>query len=235
MQTSERNGPAGAPAEDGFAAEHISQRYGRKTVLHDCTVRAGRGECVGVAGRNGCGKSTLLSVLAGISRPVSGSVTCFGRNLLAGRKAFAELVGYVPQTNPLLEDLSVWDNLRLLSGRNIPKDDRFLKALELTDLLGTKVSALSGGMKRRAAIACSLAVSPPVLVMDEPTSALDLYHKSVIYDTLDSYRRSGGIIIMATHDIREMTYCNRLYLINHGSASETDPESAIKIIKGGSS
>ena len=180
MQTSERNGPAGAPAEDGFAAEHISQRYGRKTVLHDCTVRAGRGECVGVAGRNGCGKSTLLSVLAGISRPVSGSVTCFGRNLLAGRKAFAELVGYVPQTNPLLEDLSVWDNLRLLSGRNIPKDDRFLKALELTDLLGTKVSALSGGMKRRAAIACSLAVSPPVLVMDEPTSALDLYHKSVM-------------------------------------------------------
>ena len=226
-QTMENNT---APA---FAAEHISHRYGRRAILSDCSVYAEKGECVGIAGRNGCGKSTFLSILAGTRKPSEGTITCFGKNLLSDRKAFSKLIGYVPQTNPLIGELSAIDNLRLLTGSNYREDDPVLQKLAVSDMLRLKVSALSGGMQRRLVIACALAGNPPVLVMDEPTSALDLYHKEKIYGNLEKYRLSGGIIIMATHDAEEMAFCSRLYLIHHGSAAETTPASAVDIIKKG--
>ena len=214
-----------------FAAENISQNYGKKSVLKGCSIFANRGDCVGIAGRNGSGKSTLLSVLAGAARPVSGRITCFGIDLLSYRKAFGEMIGYVPQTNPLIGELSVLDNLRLLTGMNFRDGDEVLRKLSVDEMLHLRVSKLSGGMQRRAAIACALIPNPPVLVMDEPTSALDLYHKSIIYGNLDEYRKNGGIIIMATHDTWEMSFCSKLYLISQGSASESTPESAAQSIK----
>ncbi len=224
---------SGTPGITALRADGIVRRYGKREILSGCSIRADEGECVGITGRNGCGKSTLLAVLSGMSRPSGGSVVCFGRDLLRDRKGFGELIGYVPQTNPLIGELTAWDNLRLLSGGSVSRDDEVLENLSIKDMLRTRVSLLSGGMKRRVAIACALIGRPPVLIMDEPTSALDLFHKSVIYDNLEAYRRSGGIIIMATHDVAEMRLCSRLYLINQGSAEETDAESAVSLIKGG--
>ena len=166
-----------------------------------------------------------------MKKPAGGTVSCFGRDLLKDRKGFGELVGYVPQTNPLIEELSAGDNLKLMSGRKISADDPVIRRLQLDKLLGTTVSELSGGMKRRLTIACALTDKPPVLIMDEPTSALDLYHKSAIYEYLMSFRDEGGIVIMATHDIEEMQLCDRLYLIHSGTAAITDPDSAVSTIK----
>ena len=219
-------------SDSAFQAEHISRSFGKRQILSDCSLHADKGDCIGIAGRNGSGKSTLLSILAGIRKPSSGTVTCFGRNLLQNRKEFGRLIGYVPQTNPLIEELSVLDNLKLLTGSRVPEMSPVLESLSVKELLRTKVSDLSGGMKRRAAIAAALLPGPPVLIMDEPTSALDLYHKSAIYDNLKTYRESGGILIMATHDQEEMALCSRLYLIEHGTARETTAEAAVSRIRG---
>ncbi len=218
--------------EAAFCAEKIEQRYGRRTVLKGCTVVAAHGECVGVAGRNGSGKSTLLGVLAGVRKPTSGTLRYEGRDLLKTGGRISDVVAYVPQTNPLIEELTAKENLQLLSGRHVREEEAVCERLQLGEFFRTKVRELSGGMKRRLAIACALADPKPVLIMDEPTSALDLHQKEIIYDYLTFYQEQGGIVVMATHEIEEMHFCDRLYLISGGTAEECLPESAVTRIKG---
>ena len=215
-----------------FCAENIEQRYGRRKILSGCTLHADQGECIGVAGRNGSGKSTLLQILAGVRKPAGGSVTFCGKDMLSSRSRFGSLVAYVPQTNPLIEELSARENLQLLSGRDVSPKEEVCERLQLKELYRMKVSDMSGGMKRRVAIACALTEHPPILVMDEPTSALDLYQKEIIMKYLSAYRSQGGIVVMATHDIDEMEFCDRLYLIQDGTAQECRPKYAVKCIKG---
>ena len=215
-----------------FRAENIEQHYGRRRILTSCTLEAAEGECIGVAGRNGSGKSTLLQILAGVRRPAGGSLTFRGKNLLASGSGIGSLVAYVPQTNPLIEELSARENLQLLAGRKVSHQEEICQKLQLEELFPMKVSRMSGGMKRRVAIACALTEHPPVLVMDEPTSALDLYQREIIMNYLATYRQEGGIIVMATHDIEEMAFCDRLYLIRGGTSEECLPEYAVKCIKG---
>lgn len=218
--------------ETAFCAEHIAQNYGKRRILTDCTIRADRGECIGIAGRNGSGKSTLLQVLAGVRKPKAGTIQFEGRDLLTRNGQISRFVAYVPQTNPLIEELTAEENLRLLGGRKIREEEPVCEKLQIGEFFHTKVSRLSGGMKRRLAVACALTDQPPVVIMDEPTSALDLYHKSIIYSYLVSYTESGGIVVMATHDMEEMELCSRLYLINGGTAEECLPATAIHKIKG---
>lgn len=219
--------------EEVFAAESISRQYGKKNILTDCTIRAFAGECTGIAGRNGSGKSTLLAVCAGAQKPGSGRVTAFGEDIFSKGSSAMRRIGYVPQNDPLIADLSVNDNLRLFGGRNVSENEPFFRALGLEGLGRMKVSSLSGGMKRRVSIGCALTDDPDILIMDEPTSSLDIYHRSVIFDYLSAFRAKGGTVIMATHDIEEMALCDRLYLISGGQAEECSPAEAASRIKGG--
>lgn len=214
-----------------FRAGGIEQHYGKHRILRGCSVYAAPGECVGIAGRNGSGKSTLLSVLAGVSKPEKGTLTYGETDLLKHPGLITKIVGYVPQTNPLIGELRASDNLRLLGGSADPEDP-VIVSLGLSKLLKRKTSKLSGGMRRRLAIACALTEHPPVLIMDEPTSAMDLYHKAVIYDYLAAFRSDGGIVIVSTHEVEEMEFCDRLYLLSDGCTEESTPADAARIIKG---
>ena len=108
-----------------------------------------------------------------------------------------------------------------------------IRLLQIDEIIGTRVSRMSGGMKRRLAIACALTGNAPVLIMDEPTSALDLYHRDIIYRYLDSFRQRDGIIILSTHDVEEMRFADRLWLLHGGKAAETDPDEAASLIRSG--
>lgn len=199
---------------------HIKKHYGRHAVLNDITFQAGFGECIGILGENGCGKSTLLSILAGALKPSEGSLLFGTENPLKKPRLFSSMVGYVPQENPLIERLSVRDNLSLW----YPSKNDLQQALEsglpaefgLTALAKRPVYKLSGGMKKRLSIACALADAPKILIMDEPTAALDLVCKEDIRMYLRRYLSEGGLVIMTTHEEPELTLCDRIYLMQDG-------------------
>lgn len=198
---------------------HISKSYRRKTVLRDISLTAQSGQCIGILGANGCGKSTLLSILAGIQSPDGGSFTADGHDLFADSALRAGLVGYVPQGTPLLEELTALDNLRLWYGKKelaAELEGGILAMLGVGDFLKTPVRKLSGGMKKRLSIGCALSRRPPIVLLDEPTAALDLSCKQDICRYLLAYKRSGGILLLATHEESELSLCDAWYILKDG-------------------
>ena len=206
-------------------ASHITKSFsrGKKKVLADATFTARDGECIGILGANGCGKSTLLSILAGIQSPDSGSVVLNNQDLLsaAKHKGIAERVGYVPQECPLIEELSAQDNLKLWycdSPLSLEQElaNGFLGMLGIPDFLNVCVKHMSGGMKKRLSIGCAIAHHPHVLLLDEPGAALDMICKERIEVYLRNYKKQGNIIVLATHEEREINMCDKLYILKNG-------------------
>ena len=133
----------------------IRKSYGKKKVLSDITFQVKPGECVAIAGKNGCGKSTLMQIMAGILKPDGGELCYFGKKAAYKSSTFRRFCGYVPQENPLMEELTVQDNLKLWGGSHNANTKELVAQFQLEDLLQTEVSKLSGGMKRRLSIACA--------------------------------------------------------------------------------
>lgn len=218
-------------AEPLLTVESIRYQYGRETVLDGVSLYACAGECVGIAGINGSGKSTLLSILAGVRRPAYGTISCDGHMLLKEKGQFAKLIGYVPQENPLLEDLSVADNLKLWSGTVPDESLEVIRTLELTPLFKRRAGKLSGGQKRRLTIACALLGGQKVLIMDEPTSALDIGQKEIIHRYIKDFTAQNGVVIMATHDIMEMDFCDRLYHLDEHVLVEARTDQVVRKLR----
>lgn len=198
---------------------HIKKNYGKKTVLNDVTFSAESGECVGILGGNGSGKSTLLSILAGVQTCSSGEFLYDGMNLLTMHKVRSDIVGYVPQGTPLIEELTAKDNLLLWYDRKDLKrelSNGILATLGIDEFIKTPVSKMSGGMKKRLSIGCALAKRQPILLLDEPTAALDLVCKESITDYIRLYKNSGGIVILATHDVMEFDLCSKMFILKNG-------------------
>ena len=91
-----------------------------------------------------------------------------------------------------------------------------MKLLGIDEFLKKPVHTLSGGMKKRLSIGCAVAQRPPILLLDEPTAALDLPCKQQIHRYLEAYKRSGGILLLTTHDVTELDLCDRLYILREG-------------------
>lgn len=210
-----------------LCVEHISFSYRKKEVLRDVSFTAKEGDFIGIIGKNGCGKSTLLSVLAGVRRPANGTVSYNGGALFSGKEIPADLIGYVPQLNPLLPELSVRDNLKLWNRSHTTSADDttlFYRQMGLTDYLHTPVAKLSEGLKKRVSIASVLQNSPKILILDEPSAALDLPCKEVIHEQLLTFAKSGGIILFTTHEEAEFPLCTTLYILKDGIL-QTVPDS----------
>ncbi len=209
-------------------AAGIHKKYRRvKAVLNDISFYAVPGECVGIVGENGCGKTTLLSILAGTLKADGGSLKYFGRDGLADKRAIRDLVSYVPQENPLMEELTVRDNLLLWYRGDKAGLRRDLEAgaaamLGLSGHERETAGKLSGGMKKRLSIACALANNGKILIMDEPGAALDLLCKEVIRDYLETYQRAGGIVVLTSHDLMELKMCNRIYIMKGGVLTQLE-------------
>ena len=205
-----------------LSVENIQKRYGRNRVLTGASFAADRGDCAGIIGSNGTGKSTLLRILAGVLRANGGRCLWQGEDLLRHPSLRARTVAYVPQGTPLIEELSALDNLRLwYTPKDLERslDEGRLRDLGVPDFLKTTASRLSGGMRKRLSIGCALARDPSVLLLDEPTAALDLVCKERILETFESFRRSGGLLVLVTHDQWEMELCSQLHLLSGGKLS----------------
>lgn len=215
----------------------IKKSYGRKVILKGITFSVNEGECVALVGANGCGKSTLLGILAGAIKPDDGKIFCKNDNCFKNKKLFTQYIGYVPQENPLIDKLSVYDNLRFWycdSSKSVDEDmkDGVLKEFGLDVYRNYPVNKLSGGMKKRLSIACALASNPPILIMDEPGAALDIVCKEDIKKYLKKYLADGGTVIITSHEESELSICNRMLLLKDGELSElADIPSSEQLIK----
>lgn len=210
----------------------IKKNYRSQQILSGVCMEAEEGSMTCILGKNGCGKSTLLSILAGVVRADAGTfLYCQGRDsgtdLLRRRQDASRLIGYVPQTPPLLEELSVLDNLRLwyTGGKKVLRqelEEGVLKDLDIDRFLHKNVRTLSGGMKKRLSIGCALAHHPRILLLDEPGAALDLIAKQQIVTWLKQFCDQGGIALLASHELTEIENCSRAYILKDGHAAPLD-------------
>ena len=192
----------------------------RMTALRDMSLSVEQGELVALVGPSGCGKSTALNVLAGQVRPVSGQVRLAGEPV----KGVSPSVGYISQADTLLPWRTVLDNVALaMELRGVEKRERREAARGLMARMGLSgfednyPRELSGGMKKRAAIARVLAVDPAILMMDEPFGPLDALTKEKLQDEiLALWESTGCTILYVTHDLTEaITLADRVVLLSH--------------------
>lgn len=203
-----------------FEIKNVKKSYGKKVPLTDINFSVKEACCVGILGKNGSGKSTLLSTLAGVQKADNGEFLCEGENFFKNPKKLSEVVGYVPQGTPLLEELSAKDNLLLWYDKKALESelsDGVLKMLGIDEFINVPVKKMSGGMKKRLSIACSIAKKPKLLLLDEPCAALDLVCKQSINEYLKKFKANGGSLILATHEESELLLCDSIYILKDGT------------------
>lgn len=188
-----------------FQIEHISKSYGKKQVLNDISFVVPDGSAIGILGSNGSGKSTLLS--------------CIAKKYSAGSKV---RFGYVPQENPLFDELKPIDNLRMWTNKKKPEILSLLTTpplckLGIQNFLDTPVKNMSGGMKKRLSLACALLEHPQILLMDEPFAALDLPAKQDALQFMQYYLGLGNSILIASHEEAVFQFCSHVYLLQNGT------------------
>ena len=200
----------------------LSKKYGEKEALKQVSFRLSSGHCLGIAGHNGSGKSTLLGLVSQTIQPSAGDLRVQGHSLLGDRSFLRNYVGYVPQYDGLLEDLTVERSLRYWSSL-LPRSNE-TTYLEVTKLMGLsslrkkKISELSGGMKKRVSIALVLLGRPKLLIMDEAFSALDREYSEALSEFMKSFLSQGGSILLCSHQMKDLLiFSHKLLILRKGS------------------
>lgn len=198
---------------------NVQKSYGKKEVLKDINFSFNSGSCIGILGGNGNGKTTLLSILMGIQKPSNGYFYYNEKDLFKDITLRRKLLGLIPQNNPLIEELTAFDNLLLWYNRiDLKKElsNGTLSLLGIDEFISMPVYKMSGGMKKRLSIACALATNPQIILMDEPTSALDFECQNIIHNYIKNFKASGKSVILVTHDALELDLCDSLYILKNG-------------------
>ncbi len=202
-----------------FEIINIQKSFGKHQVLKDISFVANGGQCIGIIGANGCGKSTLFSILAGVQRG-KGEFLADGVNLIKSSAKRNKILGYIPQGTPLIDELSAYDNLLLwYTAKAIKqeiKEGGILNRLGVHEFLKVPVRKMSGGMKKRLSIACSVSQNPEIIIMDEPTAALDIVCKQAIKLYIQDCKSRGKTVVLSTHDADELALCDKIYLMKNG-------------------
>ena len=209
----------------------LKKAYFKRIIFDKVNFTISQGDIVGIVGANGCGKSTILRILAGADKPSSGTIEYFGQNPFKNRELFTRYAGYIPQDNPLFDNLTVLDNMKLWYCDNSKDIEPIMNRFGLKPYAKYAVRKLSGGMKKRLSIACSIANNPPLLILDEPGASLDIVCKSDICRYLSEYRANGGTVIITSHEENELSLCDRMLLIEDTSIKEIKPVTGTGLMK----
>ena len=187
----------------------------------DCTIHAGY--VTGLVGPDGAGKTTLMRMLAGLLKPDSGSATVIGFDPIKNDGALHAVLGYMPQKFGLYEDLTVMENLNLYADlRSVTGEARkqtFARLLEFTSLgpfTGRLAGKLSGGMKQKLGLACTLVGEPKVLLLDEPGVGVDPISRRELWQMVHELAGEGMLILWSTSYLDEAEQCRDVLLMNEG-------------------
>jgi lipooligosaccharide transport system ATP-binding protein len=202
----------------------LTKRFGAFVAVDGIDFRVERGEAFGFLGPNGAGKTSTMRMIGCVSPVTDGHLQVLGLDPAADGAAIRGRLGVVPQEDSLDTELTVRDNL-LIYGRyfDLPRDviseraARLLDFVQLADRANSLVDPLSGGMKRRLAIARALVSSPELLLLDEPTTGLDPQARHLVWDRLHQLKREGVTFVLTTHYMDEAErLCDRLVIMDRG-------------------
>lgn len=218
--TSETTLPPDTPA---IEVSHLVKTYAGVTAVSDISFRVEKGEIIGFLGPNGAGKSTTMRILTGYLPATSGSVSICGVPVASRPDEVKRKIGYMPENNPLPEDMRVSEYLyfrgRLKEVKRRQLGPRIDEVLELCDLKRVRhkiIGKLSKGFRQRVGIAEAILAEPPVIIMDEPTIGLDPHQIQIVRQLIASLRGRMTVII-SSHILPEIEMtCDRVLIINQG-------------------
>lgn len=208
---------------DGYIIDcsALSMRFGKITALDNVDLKIPYGENYGLLGPNGAGKTTLIRILCGLLKPTGGSAFVMGRRQPDRRNNLS--IGYMTQMDALYSDLTIRENVRFfaslygLQGHEREKCiDDILDITRLSDRQNSIVSTISGGMRKRASMACVLVHRPKLLFLDEPTVGVDPQLRCELWKYFHDLNKEGVTLIVSTHIMDEAEHCNRLAFIREG-------------------
>lgn len=222
-------------------AKGLTKKYGESKVVDNIHFEVYQGECFGLLGPNGAGKSSTLRMMYGLSPIQEGELFVLGMNMKSQSREVKARIGIVPQDDGLETEFSVLDNLLVYASyfqigfeKALERARHLLRLVKLDDVWQNSVETLSGGMKRRLAIARSLINSPDLLFLDEPTTGLDPQARLFIWDILRKFKAEEKSIILTTHYMEEAEQlCDRIAIMDKGKILAMDtPAQLIKTFAG---
>ncbi len=211
----------------------LKKSYADVKAVRGVTYEVGKGEMFGLVGPDGAGKTTTIRILCGLLIPDSGEALTFDKNITKNRKEIQNQVGYLSQKFSLYGDLTVDENIEFFADIHGVKnfEERRNELLEFTRLTPFRkrlADNLSGGMKQKLALACSLIHRPKILYLDEPTTGVDPVSRRDFWKILSSLLKEGITIFMTTPYLDEAERCNRVALMHNGKIISLDTPKKIK-------
>ncbi|MBU0530437.1 MAG: ABC transporter ATP-binding protein [Candidatus Aenigmatarchaeota archaeon] len=207
-----------------LSLENITVKYGKFVALNDITLGIQKGDRFGLIGANGSGKTTLLKIVIGLLNPNKGKILLNGKEIKPTKKEIRKILGYCPQQNSFFEQLTVKENLKFFANLYDVKGDlnklatSLAKSLNLHEKIDVFASNLSGGMKRRLNIGCSLTHNPQILLLDEPTIELDPFSRMTIWNLIKKINQQGTTVIVSTNVMEEANFlCNNVIFLVRGN------------------
>ena len=202
----------------------ISKRFGNRLAVDQLNLKLPAGSCFGLLGPNGAGKTTTLRMIYGVTKPSSGTVLVFGSDIALDLRAVRSRLGVTLQHNVLIEQLSPVENLRVFGRFHLLRHadlarriDELIGFFELRSHAQVPVKHLSGGFKRRLAIALSLINRPELVILDEPTTGLDPAVRLVLWSRIRALQAGGTTVLLTTHYMDEaQRLCDRVAIMCAG-------------------
>ncbi len=213
--------------------DRVGKRFGTTTAVKDVSLTVAPGEMFGLIGPDGAGKTTLIRMICGLLHADAGRVRALGLDPVKEHRALTRSVGYLSQRFSLYGDLSVDENIAFFAEihrlRNYrPQRDRLLELTQLTPFRGRLADKLSGGMKQKLALACTLIHEPALVLLDEPTTGVDPVSRREFWKLLSEFLSQGITIVMATPYLDEAERCTRVALVHEGVLLALDTPSALR-------
>jgi ABC-2 type transport system ATP-binding protein len=211
----------------------VTRSYGQVRALAGITFAVARGEMFGIIGPDGAGKTTAIRIACGLLRPSSGTVRLLECDPVREHQRITGAIGYLSQRFSLYGDLTIDENIAFFAELHGVRHygaarDRLLEMTQLTPFRGRRADRLSGGMKQKLALACTLVHEPQVLILDEPTTGVDPVARREFWKLLSEFLARGLTIVMSTPYLDEAERCGRVLLLHEGRVLAIDRPAALQ-------
>ncbi len=195
----------------------VTKKFNHKTAVDKISFKTKEGEIIGFVGPNGAGKTTTMRLILGYLKPTEGSLSVDGLNPIDDRIKVVKKIGYLPENNPLYQEMKVSEYLQFIAEVKEEKNiDDIVNQVGLNEVLSQKIEELSRGYKQRVGLAASIFGNPKILILDEPTSGLDPLEQEKIRELIKKLAKRKTIIF-STHILSEVEdVASRLIIINKG-------------------